>query len=392
MIEINYSKGKDKNIDPAHLKRLDRNNHAFIHEYVKYCDGFDDISSIEIETISGCNNTCSFCPINIHNDRRQRVVMEEEIFKKFIDELAVKEYTGYISYFSNNEPLMDKRILDFIRYGKEKLPKAYHSLFTNGILLTEEKFQSLTAVLDRLTIDNYSNELKLHVHIEEILQKHPDVDCDVSVFVCKKDNVLDSRAGNAPNREVKDVFTGSCILPFTQLILKPNGDMTICCQDAFGDKVLGNLKEQSLDEVLYGERRMQILDELENGRTGIHPCNRCDLFGMTNYHMKPWFYYRMRAAHAEALLKALAASPYDQIYFSGKRDEITDRICQFFQVTQLPISYGNGDGFKIYASYENAINEMGEDPEKIGKEYLVVDILYYMEKERAYERKRDPVL
>lgn len=381
MIKVYYSEGKNKDIDSLHLKLRDKNNHVFIQNYLRLTPRtFDEISSIEIETISGCNNSCSFCPININNDKRMKIKMEENLFKKFIDELSLHDYSGYISYFSNNEPLMDNRLLSFISYGRNSLPNAYHSLFTNGILLDEETFVKLTDLLDGLSIDNYNNDLVLQPHIKKLVEKYKDINCEVNVFVCKKDNVLDSRAGNAPNRHIVEIYTGTCILPFTQLIVKPNGDLTLCCQDAFGEMSLGNLYKNSFDNILNGEKRKKILDELQkNGRKNLHPCNRCDLFGTTNYHMKPWYYERMKTAHINAVRDQFDKSGKRNIYMVGKRDEISNQIIRILKDAGIPVEYGEKDGFLLFPTYDyEYLRRMDPDASQHGRRYLIMDILYYM--------------
>ena len=83
--------------------------------------------------------------------------MDRKLFEKIIGELEEMNYSGRISYFSNCEPLLDDRIFEFIEYGKKHLPNAYHSLFTNGLLLNMEGYKKLIAHLDYLRINNYDN-------------------------------------------------------------------------------------------------------------------------------------------------------------------------------------------------------------------------------------------
>ncbi|MDR0304175.1 MAG: hypothetical protein LBH98_05325 [Chitinispirillales bacterium] len=135
---------------------------------------------IEIETINKCNGTCSFCAINKNIDKRSLVKMSENDFFKIINNLAELNFCGLVNYFSNNEPLLDNRIFDFIKYGVSKLPNAYHIVYTNGILLTEEKFQMLIDTgLTYLRIDNYNDKLKMNSNILKgsILVKDKKIPC-----------------------------------------------------------------------------------------------------------------------------------------------------------------------------------------------------------------------
>ena len=67
--------------------------------------------------------------------------MSEELFKKIISELSHINYSGYLSLFSNNEPFLDERIINFAKYARENLKNAELSIWTNGTLLTFEKFR-----------------------------------------------------------------------------------------------------------------------------------------------------------------------------------------------------------------------------------------------------------
>ena len=132
---------EDRNIEEYHQRRQDRNN-MVIFSKVYSPQNLEHMYpySIEIETINRCNNNCSFCAVNRINDSRKLKWMSESLFFSIIDQLAEIDYGGYLSLFSNNEPLLDTRICEFIGYARKKLPRARLSIFTNGILLTEEIF------------------------------------------------------------------------------------------------------------------------------------------------------------------------------------------------------------------------------------------------------------
>ena len=96
--------------------------------------------SIEIETINRCNGSCDFCPVNKDRDIRELKVMTEELFRSIIDQLAIMNYAGRISLFSNNEPFLDDTIIEKHKYAREMLPNARFHLYTNGTLLSLDKF------------------------------------------------------------------------------------------------------------------------------------------------------------------------------------------------------------------------------------------------------------
>lgn len=262
-----------------------------------------NLSTIEIETVNRCNNDCSFCPVSVGKDIRPLQYMEDSLFKKIISDLEEIEYSGVLSLFSNNEPLIDKRIFDYIAYAKEKLPNATHALFTNGLLLTREKYFSLTELLDYLVIDNYNDDLKLNQKVQDIVDSVEDEyrGCKVFVQNRKKNQVLLNRGTLSPNQEKKDiVYSAPCILPYIQMIIRPDGKVSRCCQDAYGNETLGDLKNQSIVEVWNGRAFNSLRKDVLEKRNERKFCKNCDVLGLVNYFPDYWM-----AKYQHQLLKRL---------------------------------------------------------------------------------------
>ena len=99
--------------------------------------------AIEIETVNRCNNDCPFCPANKHDDSRQLTYMPEKTIMKIANELGMVKYSGLLGLFSNNEPLIDKRIVKICASFREKVPLAHIYLYTNGILLNYQLYIKL---------------------------------------------------------------------------------------------------------------------------------------------------------------------------------------------------------------------------------------------------------
>lgn len=251
-----------------------------------------ELSTIEIETINRCNNDCSFCPANRGKDVRKLKKMDEKLFEKIIDELCEMNYCGRISLFSNDEPLLDDRIIKFVHYAREKLPNAFHSLYTNGILLDKGKYVDLIHCLDYLRINNYNDELILNENIKKIAEEEIDEeDCLVEVEVRKKTQILQNRGGLSPNNSESMSFESPCILPFVQMVIRPDGEVSRCCQDVYGNETLGNVSEKTIVEVFNGEKYTEYRNTMLNGQRGsLHFCNSCDVKGLVNRYPEEWEY------------------------------------------------------------------------------------------------------
>ena len=275
------------------LDRLDKVGWDSVRHFMKNflaAESVPDFCTIEMETVNRCNNDCAFCPVNKNNDTRKPAVMKEEIFYSVIDQLRVMDYHGNINLFSNNEPLLDGRILKFVEYARKSLPNAHCALYTNGILLTEEKFSTLIKNLDLLLIDNYDNNFELIPSVKKVLYSTPpphDFKCDIQVAIRKKNQKLNTRAGTAPNRldeENKFRPQSPCILPFTQVIVCPDGTLGKCCNDPLSKMTFGDLNHQTLREIWRGKAYQELRKEMYfNGRQNIPGCEFCDIFGLYNY-------------------------------------------------------------------------------------------------------------
>jgi radical SAM protein with 4Fe4S-binding SPASM domain len=243
---------------------------------------------VEIETINRCNSTCSFCPVNRNSDSRSLAKMSENTFRKIIDNLAKLNFCGAISYFSNNEPLMDNRIIEFVKYGVSKIPNARHQLLSNGTLLTEDEFQKLIdSGLNYMGIDSYNDKLKLGSNIQKIYDKYKkenfSMDCEITRRFINQ--TLSNRGGGAPNKlKARKILKAPCYFPFRQLIIRADCGVSLCCNDALGKITLGNVEEQTLEEIWFGEKHLNILKSIrKNFRNDIEICKKCDVIATREY-------------------------------------------------------------------------------------------------------------
>ncbi len=237
---------------------------------------------LEIETVNRCNGSCSFCPVSKNNDKREYSEMSDALFERIIDQLHEMDYSGELCLFSNNEPLLDEKIVERNHYARLKLPNARMHLFTNGTLLTMDKFIALIEDLDELIIDNYSDDLQLHKRSRDIFEyvsDHKELSGKVSIVLRKANEILTSRGGEAPNRKsIVRYGENKCALPFEQMIIRPDGRVSLCCNDPLGKTTLGDLNSESITDIWYGEKYRAIRESLLDGRKNIPQCSRCDTF------------------------------------------------------------------------------------------------------------------
>lgn len=239
---------------------------------------------VEIETINRCNGTCSFCPVSKGNDTRDFKKMSWELFTSIIDQLAEINYSGKLALFSNNEPFLDDNIIEKHKYARGKLPYARMHLFTNGTLLNIEKFTQIIQYLDELIIDNYQQELHLIRPCQEIAdycENHSELKKKVTIVLRKRDEVLSNRGGDAPNRDDHVSYPhAKCALPFKQLIIRPDGKVSLCCNDPLGRNTLADLTKESLLSAWNNDRFQMVRKCLYKGRKEWRHCEYCDVFNL----------------------------------------------------------------------------------------------------------------
>jgi hypothetical protein len=242
-------------------------------------------SHIEIETVNRCNGTCQFCPINRDEDPRDLARMPEPLFKKIIDDLKDWDYRGTLNLFSNNEPFVDKRILDFLAYARAQLPNTFILIISNGTLLNVAKAEKALEMLSSMVINDYNVEHKLSANVIEIIDhlnsKRPDLAKKLNVTVRSPLEVKTNRGGNAPNREdLPQVFHSRCAYPFFQMVIRPDGKISLCCNDALGEVTLGDIvATNSLRAAWDSPERRDVQRAMLAGRDGISLCAGCDNLG-----------------------------------------------------------------------------------------------------------------
>lgn len=243
---------------------------------------------ILLETASRCNNTCAFCPVNAHEDPRAFALMPDEMIDRILAELGAAGYAGRIALYNNNEPLMDRRLEDICGRVRHAVPRAKVVLFTNGLVLTPDRYRRLfEAGLDILYINNYDDQLRPIRRVRDLMDwLAADPDPKLAGYARRtvlrmrlKTEVLHNRGGQAPNRRDRTIDLGnlSCWRPFSQLAVLYDGRVAVCCSDPFGTNTVGDLGIQSVAEIWRGARLEEARRALSTtGRAALEPCRGCD--------------------------------------------------------------------------------------------------------------------
>ena len=268
-------------LEQAHARR-DRKVAPIIRRYIDNLRSVDPLplfTEVQLETINRCNGGCSFCPVNRFDDPRTLARMPDRLFHKIVDELGVLDYSATLYFHGNNEPLLDKRIYEFTEIARRKVPRAKLSMYTNGTALNVDRYKRLMTYLDHMVIDNYNDDLVLNPATKEIItfcEQNPKWGTGLKVAIRRETEILDNRGSIVNNRGAFRTLTSSCVRPFNQINIRPDGKISLCCNDSLGNMTLGDLSKQSFIEIWYGTAFEDIRQKIVRGRQNIDLCAGCD--------------------------------------------------------------------------------------------------------------------
>lgn len=237
---------------------------------------------VNLETINRCNSTCEFCTANKNAEKRPYMRMEEDMFYSIIDQLAEWGYKGHLTMYGNNEPWLDTRIVEFHKYAREKLPEAFIFMSTNGLLLDVDKVKAVVPYVNQLIINNYCLDMKLHKNIQtiyEYIKGHEEEFKDVDILIQMRylKEVLTNRAGSAPNKKATEkVIKETCLMPYTDMWITPNGKLGICCCDNLEVTDFADLHEVPLKDGWDSDKYRKLREAIVEGRQNYPFCKHCD--------------------------------------------------------------------------------------------------------------------
>lgn len=257
-----------------------------IRKYIAEWDNKERIpmfSQIMLETINRCNGHCAFCPANVNDEKRPFKLMSEELLNKIAEELKKINFNGNIYLNVNNEPFIDVRILDIATMLRKTIPNAKIKMITNGTLLSVDKMKDIAKCIDELVINNYSYEYELADNLQEIyryVKSHEKEFAKTDIVIARRyvEEVLATRAGAAPNKPRKTMKLNSpCIYPFTDLVIFPDGEVGLCCNDCFENTHMGNVNNESLIDVWNCQKYKVVRESMKKGREAFPFCKECDV-------------------------------------------------------------------------------------------------------------------
>lgn len=303
----------------------------FVRRYLRRLrpvPGFPTI--IQIQTQSGCNARCRFCPNQSTMGRLSMGRMDEDLFRRLVDEV-VKHPVERISPYLMNEPLADPRLPDLIRYITDRKSKMTRTkINTNASYLDETMGERLIeSGLDRLHVSfhgirretyeasmgnldwekNLANvnrfiELKRRrkaktprlkitmIHTKAIDRELAEIreywnsrgiTVNVHAFENRSHRAVEERGLNIlPMRALSD-----CDRLMRQAYVLWNGDCVLCCVDWERTTVMGNIVEGGLRNVWHKDSYMQFRRDYMAGHVEGTLCAGCKVQNEVDFTYRP---------------------------------------------------------------------------------------------------------
>lgn len=286
--------------------------------------------AVAIDPSNLCNFKCNFCAIQSKDEELpfKKQLMTLKLFKKIIDDLKVfPQKLKVLRINGQGEPLLNPHICKMIRYAKESNAADFVEMITNGSRLNPQLNQELIeSGIDRIRISieavtegGYAEMAGCKISFEDFIANIKDLhdrsgeQCEI--YIKTVDAAVDTEEKKAlfynifegicdriwidqvvplwsdfeelsKNFDIKHVgmhgqkiqAVNVCPYPFYNLIINPDGEVTSCCADWKRKLVLGNLNEQSFQEIWNGEILRTFWTEMLKGNKNKYEmCAKCVL-------------------------------------------------------------------------------------------------------------------
>lgn len=235
-----------------------------------------NIQWLEFELSNQCHFTRAhdWCPRHCLGNT-PAIELPTAAIERTVEFFAAYDFSGSVYFSIYNEPLLDARIYDLIRYVKARLPKSLIQMFTNGVELTDEVAQRLAgAGLGILWISIYKElqgrDFGPLIARAEALGLHT---VPVERFSCI------SYSGYGYDERVgiygRDLGNRTpCYMPIQYFLITCRGDVMLCWDDWKATTTFGNVLTAGVGDILTNPLRLAKIAELKLGqRDGV--CAGC---------------------------------------------------------------------------------------------------------------------
>jgi radical SAM protein with 4Fe4S-binding SPASM domain len=231
---------------------------------------------LEIEINLGCNRRCTYC--NLATDRREdyvqtrRRTMDWSLFELLVRQLEEVGFDGVLCFHFYAEPLLNRRLGEYVAHAKRHLPAASCIIYSNGDYLTAERHRKLTAAGVSLFFVTRHDNL-IPDSLAPVLSE-PNVLLDT-----RAEMTFNSRAGLLGPPVDPRVRTLPCIYTSETLIVTIDGNVLPCSCD-FREMIrFGNIRDLHIRDIYASDACRRFRQDLLAGRREEYAlCRDCDFY------------------------------------------------------------------------------------------------------------------
>jgi MoaA/NifB/PqqE/SkfB family radical SAM enzyme len=277
--------------------------------------------TVQIETRTGCNASCIFCPQHDTSAKLPKGTMTQDLFERIVAEIAREGVTRRVSPYLTNEPFLDRSIVKKSRLIRRAVPRCDVVVTTNAGALTpgivddiahDNPFHAIYVSMQGIEKEAYERTMRGNLVFEQTkrnveylieqrnahmprlkivitMVKTKEIDAEAAVRywesrgVEAKFTVLENRGGNLPQFAAllpgnKRLFR-DCTRLFKAACITFDGDMVLCCTDYYRAMVLGNIRNRSIREVWNSPRAAGIRRDFIRGDLRNNPLCACCTIG-----------------------------------------------------------------------------------------------------------------
>ena len=272
------------------------------------------LKKIYIEITNICNLKCKFCP----ETNRNKELMSLEDFEKIIEK--IHNHTKLVCLHVKGEPLLHNQLegifrilekydlqcnittngtlikekLEIIKESKavRQINFSIHSITQNGIR-NEEYLQSIFESAEKLEnimisyrLWNLQNlkENNINKNIIETIEKYYNIknlkeQLMENDFIKLKENIFINQDEEFTWPDINKnaiIKSGRCLALKEQIAILVDGTVVPCCLDNNGDIPLGNILQESFEDILKKPKSIAIKKNFENS---IITCKLCETCG-----------------------------------------------------------------------------------------------------------------
>jgi len=298
-----------------------------------FCKKFPEVFRLDISSV--CNLSCIHCPSG-HEDKKDMGIMDMETFMIILG--YIKKYKPrVVVFYHSGEPFLNKNIFQMIKLVKESGVN-FTKVVTNGTLITEELIPKIiNSGLDQIefSLDGNSieenNEIRLgcnYTKVSKIIktliseklknsskspsvviantqipyEKELKIECIAPEYI-KTDfaEYLDfieikstysivwpAYKNNLKKYKIKTGYSNKndyCDHPISTITFLWDGGVVPCCYDITGIYKLGNIKEESLEEIWNNQSYKNLRNSIVTKKL-IPLCQRCNVLNESYYLVK----------------------------------------------------------------------------------------------------------